>query len=376
MSKSAIVIGHVVLSLKPGGLENGVVNVINRLDKSCFRSVVFCLQTPGEFAQRIEDPDVKISAFGLTGGNDISLVWRLANALKRAKVNVVHTRNPEAFFYGALAARLACISGLIHSEHGRNFPDKWHRMWLQRVLSKRANAIFAMSEDLKSKLVANVRIPENHISVVYNGVDEEFFAIGASTSVKSAMGLSVDHLVVGSVGRLVDVKNQAMLIESVARLQRQGHKLSLILVGDGPLRNILEAQARLTLDQGSYKFCGFQNDVRLYLQAMDIFALTSRNEGISNTLLEAMAARRAVIATRVGGNVEIIKDRVNGLLVENEDVTGFSAALLAYVENDELRDRLADAGQSHVRKKHSMAAMISQYESLYRQAVNEIRDGE
>ncbi|MEK6749930.1 MAG: glycosyltransferase [Pseudomonadota bacterium] len=376
MMRSPIVVGHVVLSLQAGGLENGVVNVINRLDKNEFRSVVFCLQVAGEFAQRIADPDVKVYSFGLKGGNNPGLIWRLARSLKKENVAVVHTRNPEAFFYGAVAARIAGVKGLIHSEHGRDFPDKWHRMLLQRVLSRRANAIFTMSEDLKCKLITYVKIPPQSISVIYNGVGDEFFEIARSAAKDRSIGLPDGHFVVGSIGRLAEVKNQAMLIEGVARLQKQGVNVAFLLVGDGPLRAPLEALAMKLLKPGSYYFAGFQNDIRPYLAAMDIFALTSLNEGISNTLLEAMAAKRAVVVTKVGGNLEIVKDQVNGCMVDSGDVVGLANALGRYIQERGFREATAEAGRAYVRDRHSMVSMVRQYEELYSLAAERTRNAQ
>ena len=190
---------HVVLSLQPGGLENGVVNVINGLDPRAFVSTVCCLKEKGEFAQRIRAQSCEILEFGLERGNNLGLPLRLAREFRRLRPDIIHTRNAEAFFYGAAAAKLAGIP-VIHSEHGRVFPEKWHRAWVQKVMLRGVAAAFAVSRQLADDMVTQIGVPPGRFQVLYHGVDLGKFATRTAREQRA-------QLTIGSVGRLVSVKN-------------------------------------------------------------------------------------------------------------------------------------------------------------------------
>jgi sugar transferase (PEP-CTERM/EpsH1 system associated) len=357
-ANAPIHVGHVLLSLRPGGLENGVVNVINGLDRREFLSSVCCLQTSGEFAERITDERCRILEFGLRPGNDPLLVWRLARAFKALRLDVVHTRNAEAFFYGALAAKLACVPALVHSEHGRVFPEKWHRALVQRWLLRGASAAFAVSAQLAEQLVTHIGVPAGSIRVIYNGVDSRKFA---GRTAQRAPG----EVLIGSVGRLVAVKNYGLLLQALARLPPQ-IPWRLVLIGDGPERRQLESAAEGLGIGARVSFLGHRDDVAELLGDLDLFVLPSISEGMSNTLLEAMAAGVAVIASDVGGNREVIEAGRSGLLFANGDVQAAAQAIEQLAVDAPLRRKFADAGQQRANTTFGMGTMLRAYEDLYR----------
>ena len=356
-------IQHVLLSLEPGGLENGVVNVVNRLDSGRFRSSVCCLKRAGEFAARFAAGKVAIHEMGSPGGRDLLLPFRLARLFRRTATDIVHTRNVEAFFYGFLGAKLAGVRSIVHSEHGRTFDDRPLRLRAQRVLSGYTDAIFAVSEQLKRDLVAQVGIPADCIDVLYNGVDVSRFAPSQREPLRAALGLGAATLLVGSVGRLAPVKNYPLLLRAVRGLARED--VAVVLVGDGPERGALEAEARALGLGGRVHILGHREDVAALLGAMDVFVLPSVSEGMSNTLLEAMAAGAAVAASNVGGNPEIVRDGVNGLLFESGDEPGLRDKLQLLLGDPALRARLAHAARARVLRDFAIEAMISRYERLY-----------
>jgi len=235
-------IQHVLLSLQPGGLENGVVNIVNGLDPSRFRSSLCCLQSAGGFASRVRAPDVSIHEMGLGRGNDYRLPWRLAWLFRRTRPDIVHTRNLEAFFYGFLGAKLAGVRTLIHSEHGRTFPDKWHRLWVQRLFSRYTTTVFAVSEQLKRDLVREVGLPAARIEVLYNGVDLSRCAPTDRESVRRRLDAGAGDIVIGSVGRLVPVKNYPLLLRAAQGLVANA-TIIIVFVGDGPERTALTTMA-------------------------------------------------------------------------------------------------------------------------------------
>ena len=356
---------HVVLSLEPGGLENGVVNVANGLDPRQFRSSVCCLRRSGEFAGRLR-PGVPVSVMGLRPGNDPMLPLRLAKLLRKTRVDIVHTRNAEPFFYGYLAARLARIPVVVHSEHGiehgRTFAERPLRAKLQRVLLRGVDAAFAVSAQLRADLIRELGIDGGRMEVLYNGVDIGSFRPPASPL--SRADASGARLRIGSVGRLVPVKNYALLLQAFARLPADACQLTLI--GDGPERGALEQLSGELGIRDRVEFAGHRDDVPELLRTLDIFVLPSLREGMSNTLLEAMATGVPAVASDVGGNGEIIESERSGLLFASGDATAAAAQLLRLIRGAELRHAVGSAGAARVRGTFSIEAMLGRYEALYR----------
>ena len=351
---------HVMLSLEPGGLENGVVNVVNGLDRDRFRSSICCLRRTGAFAARVRS-DVAIESMNTQGGNSPRTVLRLAKLFRSWGVDIVHTRNAEPFFFGVLGARLSGVPAVIHSEHGRTFPGRRARALAQRWLLSGADAAFTVSKRLRTDLTRELRVPEDRFEVLYNGVDIDAFQ---PKRVARDSHRGTRPLRIGSVGRLVAVKNYALLLNAFARLPR-GQSVELVLVGDGPERSALEALARELGIADRVEFMGHRDDIPAVLKTLDIFVLPSISEGMSNTLLEAMAAAVPVLASDVGGNGEIIEAEQSGLLFRSEDTAHAVAQLTRLCESEELRHSISKQGVMRAQAEFSIHAMLNRYESLY-----------
>lgn len=362
MQARRIRICNVVLSLQPGGLENGVVNVVNRLDTSMFESSVCCLQEAGEFADRLRR-EVPVAVMGLRPGNDPLLPLRLASLFRKLDVDIVHTRNAESFFYGVVAAKLARVPAVVHSEHGRKFPETRARSLLQRFLLRHVDAAFTVSAELREALWTHLRIPRDRFEVIANGVETTRFGGPPATCSPTAPP------VIGSVGRLVAVKNFPLLLRAVSRL-RDAH---VLLVGDGPERGKLQALARDLGLESRVEFAGHRDDVSPWLRRMDVFVLPSTSEGMSNTLLEAMAAGVPAIASNIGGNPELIEHGVTGLLFESDSESSLLAQLECLLGSEALRTQLATNAGVRVRQDFSIDAMIHRYEDLYRRVAANLK---
>jgi sugar transferase (PEP-CTERM/EpsH1 system associated) len=369
---------HVLLSLEPGGLENGVVNVINGLDPARFESQVCCLKQAGEFAHRIADPGVRVHEMGWLGGNDLRMPLRLARLFRASGAHIVHTRNAESFFYGFAGAKLARVPALVHSEHGRTFSDRRARFAAQRVMTRYTDAVFAVSGQLKADLVRHVGIPAAAIEVLYNGVDLDRFGRGttqASTqadlqadsraAIRREWGLGPGAFAVGSVGRLVAVKNYALLLRAFAAAglaQRGGH---VVLAGEGAERAALEALAQSLGIRAHVHLLGHREDVHRLLPGFDLFVLPSVSEGMSNTLLEAMAAGVPPLASAVGGNAEIVRAGVDGRIFPSGDEAALARELVELEASPTLRAALGAAARERVQAAFDIRAMVGRYEQLY-----------
>jgi sugar transferase (PEP-CTERM/EpsH1 system associated) len=355
---------HVVLSLRPGGLENGVVNVVNGLDPDRFRSTVVCLQEAGDFARRIRGDAASIIEMGLRPGNDFAMPFRLARTFRELKADVVHTRNAEACFYGIAGAKMSGVRATIHSEHGRDFPEKWHRAWLQRRLLSGVTCSFAVSECLKRELVKEIGLSPDRLRVLYSGVDTAKFSPGT----KAGAARDRNEIVIGSVGRLVEVKNYPLLVRALARLS-ETVKCRMVLVGSGPMEQPISDLAGELGVSDRLTLLGHSDEISALMQGFDIFVLPSFNEGVSNTLLEAMAAGVSIVASDVGGTPELLRNGRDGLLFRSGDVEQLVGHLARLSSDESLRKSLADSARQRVQAEFSMASMLSRYEQLYQEAV-------
>lgn len=358
---------HVVHSLAVGGLENGVVNLVNTAGPD-LRHAIVCLTEAGAMRYRLK-PTVEVCAIGKRPGQDLAAFLRLVKLLRKLRPAIVHSRN-WATFDAIPAARLAGVRVVVHGEHGRDISDpegrNRRRNWIRRVLAPLVSHFVTVSRDLERWLRDDVGLPADRISTIHNGVDLSRFARTDRLESRDKLGLPAGAIVIGTVGRLDPVKDQAALVHALAALTHAHPEALLIIAGDGPCRQDL---ARLVGTLGLARrvhLLGECRDVPLVLGAMDLFVLPSIAEGMSNTLLEAMAAGLPVIATRVGGNPELVEDGVNGRLVCAQDPPGLHEAMAAYVDDPHLRALHGKASRERAVECFGLDRMAEAYAGLYR----------
>jgi sugar transferase (PEP-CTERM/EpsH1 system associated) len=374
MSADSPLIAHVIYRLDFGGLENGLVNLINGLPHGRYRHAIICLTRSSEFARRIRRDDVTLHALGKKPGKDPMMYARLWKLLRRLKPAIVHTRNLAALDCQIIAAA-AGVPRRVHGEHGWDVYDlhgtstKYNR--LRRFCRRFVHRYVPMSRDLQRWLEVTVQVPAQKIRQIYNGVDTTRFAprlaprAGAPWPAEFA---GPEHVVVGTVGRMEPVKNQLLLVRAFARLvarsDQERARLRLVLVGDGPDRSAVE---RELVESGVRELAwvpGGRDDVPEIVRSLDVFALPSLNEGISNTILEAMASGLPVVATAVGGNPELVLPGETGELCAAEP-EALAAALAPLLDDAARRRRCAAAGRSRVERQFSLGSMLAGYQNLY-----------
>jgi sugar transferase (PEP-CTERM/EpsH1 system associated) len=281
---------------------------------------------------------------------------------------VVHSRNWGAFDT-VLAARLAGLRTVVHGEHGREAADPRgldpRRNRLRRVLAPLVSRFVTVSFDLRRWLITTVKIPAHKVVTIHNGVDTTRFFPGDSAEARETLGLPIAATVVGTIGRLDPVKDQAGLIVAFSGLAESGSNLILAVVGEGPSRLALEGEIRRRGLSDRVRLFGERGDVPTVLRALDVFVLPSRAEGMSNTILEAMATGLPVVATDVGGNPELVEPEVTGRLVPSGDPGALEAALRAYVTDSYLRSLQGKAGRERVLQHFSLDRMAQAHGDLY-----------
>lgn len=366
---------HVLHHLYIGGMENGLVNLINLLPRDRYRHVVACIEDYSDFRQRIQRDDVDVLALQRSQVGTWGVRRQIFAICKERRPQVVHSRGLSGL--DALwAARLAGVGHAIHSEHGYDVGnlhgEAWKPALLRRLHRPVIDRFVTVSQDLQRFLEQRVGVPSGRITQIYNGVDTQRFQPAAARQPLPGAPegfIKPDSIVVGTVGRLQAVKNQISLVQAAAQLiEREPtlrSRLRLVLVGDGPLRAALEEGIAALGMQDVVWLAGSSTRVVDYLQGFDVFALPSLNEGISNTVLEAMACGLPVLATAVGGNVEIVADGIAGTLVAPSDVPALAAAMLDLIEQPGRRRALGAAARQQAVERFSIERMLASYGAVY-----------
>jgi|SRR6266850_166033 len=374
---SCLRVMHVVNHLGRGGTEFGVLKLMKGLSSECFEHSL-C-------ATRLFDPDF-VNTYGLgkilhvAGSSREGLqfpLFRLERIFRKYRPHIVHTRN-----WGGLeavpAARLAGVPVIIHSEHGYEVDTLTGLPRRQRIFRRMvyamADRVFTVTQDLSEYHATQAWIRPGRIGVIYNGVDTKRFSPCELTRdrIRRDLGLPADRVVAGSVGRMVPIKDYGRLLEAAARLVEKGINLHVLLVGEGPELEALKRQARESVSlQGRVSFIGASDRVPELLNAMDIFILPSLGEGMSNTLLEAMACGLPSVVSLVGGNPEVVQDGQSGWLFVPGDVQALAARIERLALSAETRHGAGQAARERAVTLFSLDGMIQRYSRLYLEAAAE-----
>jgi sugar transferase (PEP-CTERM/EpsH1 system associated) len=360
---------HVVHSFNVGGLENGVINLINKSNDEHFIHEICCMTKSGDAGSRLQK-SVKIHEMHKRRGNDWRTIQKLANLITEVKPDIVHTRN-WGTIDAIVAAKIKGVSAIIHGEHGWNIDDplghNFKRRMVRRILSGAAvDRFVAVSEDIRRWMIDSIGIKDSKITKILNGVDTKRFCPRNKNGARRALGFSEKDILIGTVGRLDPIKDQQLLLQAFSDLQGDGKELRLILIGDGPERRSLESVKEKLSCKDRIVLLGERNDVEKILPALDVFVLPSKNEGMSNTILEAMAAGLPIVATSVGGNLELVTQGKTGLFSRPGDIRGLTEALKFYMEHEEERRLHGANGRCKAEQHFSLNRMVEEYESLYR----------
>lgn len=362
----APIVMQVVLTLAPGGTERLTIDLAQRLSDR-FRMVVCCLDEAGEWAGELEAVDVPVVSLLRRPGFRPSLGRRIARIAANHDVSVLHCHHYSSFVYGALATLWNRRLRVLYTEHGRlsDAPPRLKRRAANQLLGRLTSPMFAVSAALRDHMLAE-GLPASRVGVIHNGIDVGP-APGADErrQARRALGVGDQVMLVGTAARLDLVKDLASLIAAIADARAGNDVVQLMIVGDGQERAALEAAARARGVERVVHFLGYRQDVRALLPAFDIYANSSISEGVSLTILEAMAARLPVVATRVGGTPEVVVDGATGVLVPPRSVSAMASALLALAASPERRHALGDAGRARVEAAFTIERMVSDYAREY-----------
>ncbi|MBF0421607.1 MAG: TIGR03088 family PEP-CTERM/XrtA system glycosyltransferase [Magnetococcales bacterium] len=363
---------HLLYSLDVGGLESVLVSLINHLPWDRFEHHVIALTRCGQLKNRIQRSDVHFYDLEKQHGKDWWVWFRLWKLLRQIRPDLIHSFN-IATLEGAVSAFFAGRPVVVHAEHGRDSydPKGENRTYilLRRILNPLVDTFICVSRDLHSWLRERVHIPERKIRLIVNGIDTQHFAPGSKTLPPRPGFADEAHFIIGTVGRLWPIKDQANLIRALALMGERDplalNRSRVVLLGDGPQRRELEQLAQNLGVFDQLWITGWRDDVAQLLHCFDLFVLPSQAEGTPLTILEAMASGLPVVATNVGGVADVIQDEKTGTLVPPQDSEALMEAILRHLHNPHWSRQLGTAARQQVQTRHSLTAMVESYRILF-----------
>ncbi len=361
---------HVVHSLAGGGTERTLVSLLHAFDAHRLRHAVVTLRMAGQLAAKL--PDHVACRAVAANGRSRSVGIALASVMREWGAAVVHARNTGCWFDATVASILTPGTQLVLGFHGLETTEPLSRRhrWVARAARLCGARFTSVSQTGGHQLRTWAQIPQDRIDVLVNGIDLDRFTLidsQARRQIRDSLGLHADTLVVGTVGSLTPIKRQGVLIEACAHVLKDLSNIHLLIVGNGPLRTSLVDQARRAGIADRVHFTGWREDVPALLSCVDVYVCSSAAEGMSNALLEALAAGLPIIATNVGDNPFLVRDQIEGRIVPANDPLALGKVLRQFATAPGLRDRYAEAAKARAadfRFDRTVQAYETYYEAL------------
>jgi glycosyltransferase involved in cell wall biosynthesis len=358
---------HVVETLHVGGLERVVIDLVLQQAALRHECMVVCLFEKGSLSGELEDKGIPVSCCNKKNNLDLKAVRRLAETIRTFQPDIVHTHNMSCNYYAALALLKDRRIRLINTRHGIGEMPRKQR-WLFGISLFRTAYLVGVCGQATELLRTRFPFFRHKMKTIPNGIVLDRHPPRSEQQhrqLTSSLGLPRESLLVTVVARLNPVKNHRMLIEAFAQTAEKVPLARLIIIGDGELRTGLEKLARDLGVEDKLLFLGDRRDVAELLAGMDLFVLPSTQEGHSISLIEACASSLPIIATNVGGNPEIVKDGINGLLTESNNVRALADKMEELLLDKEKRERFGQNGRTWAETEGSVQAMAQRYQNIY-----------
>lgn len=359
---------HVITGLRIGGAERLVVSAATGLPRDAFENAVCCLAERGALATEVEQAGVPVWLVGeFPGLRHPVAFWRLWRIIARYKPQIVHTHLQSANLYGRLAARLAGVPVIVATEHNVYRAKARRYIVVERALARVTDAIVAVSEQVRGFLSEQLDVAARTMRVIPNGVAMPVADPDRVAALRARLDLPAGDIVLGTVASLTPKKGHSYLIEALALAAARSVPCTLVLAGDGPMRPAIEQLAERLGVSSRVRFLGEAERVADVLAITDVFVLPSLVEGMPLALLEAMRVGRAVVATRVGGVPELVRDGDNGVLVEPADAAALAEAVATLAADPARRDHLGDRARATVERDYTEERYVAALAGLYRE---------
>lgn len=354
-----------------GGIEKVLFPLMVGLRRRGWQADLAILRS-GSLSQAATDMGLQPAIIGKKGKLDLPAVWELIKLIRRGQYQLVHTHSIGSNFYGRLSARVAAVPLVttVHADTRETVGDAYGRgSWrassvfrLDLLMAGLSSRLVVFSHFLQKKLIAR-RIKESRLALVRSGIGPCTLRDG--TGVRAELQLADTDILVTTIGRLVPIKNQALLIEAAKLVVEGGGHCVFLIVGTGPLKGELQSRAKELEMKEQVRFLGWRDDVDDILAATDVFVMSSSSEGLSLVTLEAMAQKTPVVATDVGALGELVVPEKTGILVPPDDERLLAEAIIRLARSGEEREQMGEAGQARVASDFALSAMVEDIEGLY-----------
>jgi glycosyltransferase involved in cell wall biosynthesis len=370
----AISICHVAVGDLWAGAEVQLKVLLSKLVQKPEFNLSVILFNRGRLGKEIEGLGIPVTVFPETEWGNAKIFLELVREIKKSDAQLVHTHKYKDTILAAPAAKLCGIPHVVRTVHGLREPFEGlpaFKMSLYEAIERTVHrycvdSIIGVSSQIESKYKTGGEV--SRVSCIRNGIDLEGKSVQTDRwRTRKDLGVDSETCLIGTVGRLTPVKGIPYLLQAARILLRQGVNVKVLVVGDGSIRQDLMTQARDLGVSENVVFLGHREDTDELLQALDIFVLPSLSEGIPMALLEAMAASRAVVASRVGGIPEIVEDGLEGFLVEPMDVNGLAERCRQLIESPEVARKMGEQGRKRVERDFSATAMADRVASVYKE---------
>lgn len=371
MKKTKIL--YIIWSLEPGGAERVVIDLAKHIDRIRFEPYVCCINQPGRLSDELVNNDISIFHLNKRGKIDFSALRRLIRIMKEKDFDIIHTHMFTANLWGRLANIFARRRPVVITEHNI---DEWKNVLhflLDRILLLYTQKVIFVSDKVRQFYEKKVNVPEEMSVVCHNGIDTSRLSIeNGRDKFRVSIGVRDDALLIGSIGRLVPQKDVKNFLRAFYKVKNEKEDIIAIIVGDGPEREeLVNLRDELNLSD-CVKFLGMRNDIGDILNSLDLLVVSSKREGLSISILEAMSMRVPVIATNVGGNSECIIDGETGLLVPPEDPGALSQAILKGLSNKETLKDMGKKAKRLFEERFTVDKMVKLHEEIYEDIVGKI----
>lgn len=358
---------HIMTKIPVGGVENQLLTVLRTYDRNKYLPVVCSMSDKGKIGAEIEEEGIEVVCLNkFKRSFDWTIISDLYRLIKERDIKIVRTHQFHANFYGrvaAILARVPCIIASVHNLYNRD--KKIHRRVINWILAGLSDRVVAVSSAVKEDIIKYDHINKKKIMVINNGIDKELFNSQDRSTMRKELGIPPDVHVIGTVGRLTYQKGQKYLIEALACLKDKFSKIRLMLIGDGPLKDELKDYTKSLGMDDDVMFLGTRRDVPALLSAIDIFVLPSLREGLVNSLLEAMAAARPVIASDIKPIREIVDSEAVGILVPVKNSEKMATSIEVLLNDRSLADKIGRAARQKVLASFDIKRTVSMYSSLF-----------
>jgi glycosyltransferase involved in cell wall biosynthesis len=377
--RQKIKVCYLIGTLDVGGAEGQLVQLVTSLNPRRFEPIVCCLSSSGPQAQILEAAGIRVKVIGFHGfrfgSHPREVVVRLVSLLRfirRERPGIVHGFLFWAYILGTYAAWLARVPVVLASRRSLgNFKEgKTHYLWMERLANRMTDLILANSEAVKQDVIRQERVAPSKIRVIYNGIEPSRYVVSADHALRDSMGIPGGTPIVGVVARLIDYKGHRFLLDACPDIRRRHPAVTFLLIGDGPDRKELEDHTRALGIERSVRFLGSRPDIPELLALLDVAVLPSLEEGFPNAVLEAMAAGRPVVATRVGGVPEAVVHDQTGLLVPPRDPSALADAVNCLLGDPGRRADMGRMGRKRVSELFSLSRLVAEMEGLYEERLN------